>query len=261
MRKYLIYPSLLDAYQRMIDSDLIAEESWNITPEGGYRKTPDEIFADNRQALLDSINRVKGEPSEAADRGTVFNEIVDMAIAGRATPSRDDITDVASNVLFCQGTMNGKEYMFETGLILQAREYFSGAISQVRVQADINVDDAVVTLYGYADEVMPDRVCDIKTTTRYEFGKYAKHWQRHVYPYCLTKSGDCKDIQSFEFNVYKLYDSKKVCFCVGEVFKEEYSFNYSQSESEIRNILRSFIGWIERNREFITDRKIFGLSD
>ena len=261
MPKYVIYPSLLDAYQRMIDSDLMAEESWNITPEGDYRKTPDEIYQDNRQALLDSINRVKHEPSEAADRGTVFNELIDMAVENRSTPSRSDITDVKSDAIFAHGTMNEKEYLFEVNLIYDARDYLKGAMPQVRVDADIDVDGNTVHLYGYADEVLPSKVIDLKTTKRYEFGKYSKHWQRHVYPYCLTKSGECEDIKSFEFLVCKMYESASKGMFVGEYYKEEYTFNYQQSESEVRNILRSFIGWLENNRELITDHKIFGLSD
>lgn len=45
---------------------------------------------------------------------------------------------------------------------------------------------------------------DIKTTSRYEFGKYSDGWQRHVYPYCLISSGLVKDIDSFEYTAYHL---------------------------------------------------------
>lgn len=261
MPDFMIYPSLLDAYQRMLDSDILAEDSWNITPEGDYRKTPDEIYQANRQALLDAINRVSREPSEAADRGTVFNEIVDMAIAKSKTPSRPDITDVKSDTLFCHGTMNERVFAFETGLILQAMDYLNGAVSQVRCDADIDVDGKTVHLYGYADEVLPSKVVDIKTTSRYTFGKYERHWQRHLYPYCLTKSGDCEGITSFIFYVCKMYETGTPKMYIGEFYKEEYPFNFAYSEGELRQVLRSFIGWLESNREFITDQKIFGVGN
>ena len=35
-----------------------------------------------------------------------------------------------------------------------------------------------VELYGYIDELVRDTVYDIKTTSKYDFGKYEHGWQR-----------------------------------------------------------------------------------
>ena len=89
--RYKIYPSLLDKFQALLDSDIEAESFWNIDSETGEMKqTPDEIASQHEKELLDSINRVPCEPIEAADKGTCFNEIVDCLINGRAS-SREDL--------------------------------------------------------------------------------------------------------------------------------------------------------------------------
>ncbi len=52
----------------------------NVDNETGeYKKSPEEIEAELKQTLLDAINRVPFE-SEAADRGTAFNAIIDCYI-------------------------------------------------------------------------------------------------------------------------------------------------------------------------------------
>ncbi|MCM1452664.1 MAG: hypothetical protein NC102_10415 [Clostridium sp.] len=100
--KYCIYPSLLIAYQGLLDLEHAFEEPWNIVSEkahergeyldrevGDYKLTPDEMYLKLECDLLDSINRVYGRFGEAADKGTAFNEIVDCLIENRKS-SRED---------------------------------------------------------------------------------------------------------------------------------------------------------------------------
>ena len=82
--EYRIYPSLLDKFQAYLDSEQEADSFYNTDQETGEQKlTADEIADRHERELLDTINRVPREPSEYADKGTCFNEIVDRIIEHR----------------------------------------------------------------------------------------------------------------------------------------------------------------------------------
>ena len=78
--KYRIYPSLLDRFNEYRYIDAAIEKPWNAD------KTPSDVEAEIERGLLDAINRVPSE-SEAAERGTCFNNLVDAALAGMMTIS------------------------------------------------------------------------------------------------------------------------------------------------------------------------------
>ena len=78
--KYRIYPSLLDKYTTYLRADEEAESYFNIDSETGeYKKSPQEIEDELKRSLIDAINRVPFS-SEAADKGTAFNALIDMAV-------------------------------------------------------------------------------------------------------------------------------------------------------------------------------------
>ncbi len=78
--KYRFYPSLLDKFEQYLRADEQVESFWNVDNETGeYKKSPEEIEAELKQSLLDAINRVPFE-SEAADKGTAFNAVIDCYI-------------------------------------------------------------------------------------------------------------------------------------------------------------------------------------
>ena len=77
---YRIYPSLLDKFDKYLRADEEVENFWNIDNETGeYKRSPEEIEESLKQDLLDAINRVPFE-SEAADKGTAFNAIIDCYV-------------------------------------------------------------------------------------------------------------------------------------------------------------------------------------
>ena len=78
--KYRMYPSLLDKFEAYLRADEEVESFFNIDNETGeYKRSPEEIEAELKQSLIDAINRVPFA-SEAADKGTAFNALVDMAV-------------------------------------------------------------------------------------------------------------------------------------------------------------------------------------
>ena len=77
---YRMYPSLLDKFEAYLRADEEVESFFNIDNETGeYKRSPEEVEAELKQSLIDAINRVPFS-SEAADKGTAFNALVDMVL-------------------------------------------------------------------------------------------------------------------------------------------------------------------------------------
>ena len=140
---YRFYPSLLDAYKWYQASEQDEAEHY----------------------LINKINRVPFQ-SDAAEKGTWFNELIDLSLKGFEK--------------------HGECYL--TGCALDLVERLEGSIKQVYTSTILNVDGKIVELYGYADYVQED-----------ELGKYKDSIQLHLYPVSLIDDGN--EINYFEFLV------------------------------------------------------------
>lgn len=273
--KYRIYPSLLIAFQNLLDYEQVAEEDWNKVSEaahnrgeyldrdiGDYKLTPDEMYLKLEADLLDSINRIDGRFGEAAEKGTAFNEIVDCLIEHRKS-SRDDCniysTLNVSGIKVIRAEINGFTFDFDIQLCKDVAEYFKGSLTQYYTEATMETCYGSVMLYGYMDEWIDAVISDIKTTGSYKWGKFEKGWQRHVYPWCAIKSGMTTKVDAFEYLVVEwAYQRKGEPLRAKGVYRETYDYDHAESERKIRNMLESFIPWVEARREFIQDKRIFG---
>lgn len=198
--EYRFYPSLLDAYK------------WYQASE------QDEA----EQELINKINRVPFQ-SDAADKGTWFNELIDTSLKGLEK--------------------HGECYL--TGCALQLAERLQGAAKQVFTSTTLDVDGKIVELYGYIDYVKEDRVIDLKTTKSYELGKYKDSLQLHFYPFSLINEGN--DINYFEFLVCDF----------NNVYTESYKVDYEASKAILMDACRELIRFIEIKKHLVTDKKIF----
>ena len=237
--RYRIYPSLLDKFQSLLDVEQTIEEFWNLDSEGDYKETADEMSDRLEKELIDCINRVPHEPIEAADKGTCFNEVIDCLIANRKCEYEGmDIHsgEVAGNRVIT-AKLNGFEFNYDVALCKEVADNFTGAISQHRCEAVLPTKYGDVELYGYADEIVADVIYDIKTTGRYDFGKYGKGWQRHVYPWCLVESGQIADVLSFVYYVVVWSGgSSRNPILTAKVYPEVYTYNHDQSANALKNI-------------------------
>ncbi len=272
---YCIYPSLLIAYQSLLDYQLVAEEDWNKVSEaahergeyldhdiGDYKLTPDEMYLKLEADLIDSINRVDGRFGEAADKGTTFNEIVDCLIENRKSSREDCIIkskkDNNGNTVI-EARIHDFVFDFDLQLCRETADYFTGSIPQYLAKAVMSTDYGNVLLYGFADEWVSSQMFDIKTTGKYSWGKFEKGWQRHVYPWCAIESGDATEIESFTYYVIEwAYQRKGEPLKAKGVYLETYTYNHEESGVKIREILESFIGWLLSRKSFIQDQRIFG---
>lgn len=261
--KYKIYPSLLDSYQNYLDSDKNWEKFYGMSDEP--KITIDEYEEKCKKELIDKINRVPFD-NPAADKGTAFNIIVDCIkdrtksdkikvgreyekkVSGTFSHVGSEMSgdvEFTGKVLGYNVTYNNREFYFPIQLCNEFAHYYKGSLSQVYTEAILPTEYGDVLLYGFIDELMPDSVHDIKTTSKYYSDKYKKGWQRYVYPYCLNKQGN--DIHTFEFNATDFRNT----------YTESYTYKEERDIPILTDFVESFIEFLLANKSLITDKKIF----
>lgn len=251
--KYKFYATLLDGYQDYLRSAEIYQQYWGFSENPA--KTEEEFEAEQQQGLIDRINRVPFD-SEAADKGTAFNEVVDCLILGSNT-NREDMKIVSDKE---NGIINvnfkDRSFSFPISVCMEFANYYKGAIPQVYTEGIVQTRYGNVLVYGYIDELLPDKVADIKTTGMYSVGKFLHHWQHIVYPYTLQQEGN--DISDFEYNIAVFPKTER-----GEIktYTESYSFVPGRDIPKLRAHCERLIEFIELKRGMITDKKIFAQDE
>lgn len=245
-------PSILDAFQSLLDCESLYEKFYGTSENLSLEEYETKTFNE----LIDRINKVPFE-SEAMSKGSCLNEIVDCIVM-KTKSTRDDI-QIHSTERGIEATHGAYEFYFDKDMCKYLGEYFRGSLCQMYTEASITTKYGEVLLYGYPDYVREDMVYDLKTTSRYEFGKYSKYWQRHLYPYTLTKSGKCKDIKAFEFTAMLLKGgTARTPQIGGTIYPEVYDFNYGEAEQKLRGICEQFHVFLETNKGLIKNTKILG---
>ncbi len=245
--KYRIYATLLDAFGEYLNSDVIWDKYWGWSENPPH--TPEEFHEQQFQELIDRINR-KPFDSEAADKGTAFNELVDALIVKRK-PNDMEVDRIAENTGYSLIYKN-RTFTFPISLCCEFADYFKGALTQQRVEAILPTAYGNVLVYGVIDELMPTSVHDIKTTGSYTVGKFKDHHQHLIYPYALMQNGS--DVRTFEYNIVEFNKGGYVV----DTYTETYVFNPERDIPILTNHCEEFIRFLEENRELITDKKIFG---
>lgn len=248
--KFRIYATLLDAFMQLERAEVVWEKYYGFSQEPPC--TPEEFREKLEKELIDRVNRVPFE-SEAADRGTAFNELID-ALIERRKPKMMEVertTDLQYLVKF-----NGHEFKFPMQLCVDMAVGYKGSITQRRVSGVMKTMYGEVELYGVIDELMPMAVHDIKTTGSYSVGKFKYNNQHLVYPWALRQMG--VDLPTFHYDVVELGKPRKDGTCTVERYRETYVYDHSRDEQILRQRVEDFIVWLEMHRGEITDKKIFG---
>lgn len=248
--KYRIYATLLDSFMQLERAEVVWEKYYGFSQEPPC--TPEEFREKLEKELIDKVNRVPFE-SEAADRGTAFNEIIDALIENRKPKMMEveRMTDLQYLVRF-----NGHEFKFPMQLCVDMAVMYKGSITQRRVSGVMKTMYGDAELYGVIDELMPLAVHDIKTTGSYSVGKFKYNSQHLVYPWALAKMG--VDLPTFHYDVVELGKPRRDGTCTVERYRETYVYEHSRDEAILRERVESFIIWLEMHRSEITDKKIFG---
>lgn len=243
--KYRFYATILDTFWGYLNSDTVWEKYWGWSENPPH--TPEEFHEQQFQELIDRINR-KPFDSEAADKGTAFNEVIDALIENRFTREMW-IAEHDDNYLV---RYKEQTFSFPISLCREFAFYYKGALTQQRVEAILPTTYGNVLVYGVIDELMPTSVHDIKTTGSYTVGKFKDHHQHLVYLYCLNKNGI--PIKDFEYNVVEFGKNGNV---VG-TYTELYNYNPDTYIPKLISICEEFICFLNDNKDLITDLKIFG---
>ena len=147
--------------------------------------------------MIDRINRVPFE-SEAADKGTCYNELIDCLIL-KKKPEKEMEFKTHKDLGVIAAAYKSYIWEFPLDLTLKIRDYFKESIPQLHVSAPLETKYGTIELYGYIDELLPFKVCDLKTTGKYNAFKFKDNWQHKVYPYCLIENGNL--VSDFEYVV------------------------------------------------------------
>ena len=257
--KWRLTPSLLNKWTDLVNSDRDWESFYGDADEPSV--SPEDFYAKREQELLDAINRVPFV-SEPASKGTALNELLDCIIElrepkegvtiQRIMHDEDDKPRTHSFIV----TIDSFTFVFDSVLVFQLWTRFKDAICQYRCEAVMDTAFGPVILYGDADYILRDVVYDLKTTSRYSaYGKYAEGWQKDLYPWALTESGDVTGISGFEYTVVPL--SSRDNLITGEIKGEYFAYNHNASTGRLRAVCEAFIPWIEGHRNLIVHPRIF----
>ena len=244
MINYQFYATLLDSFEGYLNSSRTYQEYWGFSENPS--KTEEEYEQEQFQGLIDKINRVPFS-SEAADKGTAFNEVVDCIIENRTSTMMTIKSYKESGVIAVQF----KEHLFNFpfDLCIEFAKYFKGALTQQFTEGVIQTKYGPVRLYGYIDESLPFKTADIKTTGKYSAFKYKNNWQHIVYPFCLKQNGI--DVPEFEYVITDFKNS----------WTELYVYNEERDLPSLKMHCERFIEFLELNKDKITDIKIFGINN
>ena len=185
---YNIYPSLLDAYQQYVDSDIIWEKYWGFCDTPPH--TPEEFHDMQFQSVIDRINRVPYD-NEAVAKGTAFNEVVDCMIEHRKSDNIEveKIYDAEAKVIGLNAKIGERVFYFPITLCKEFADYYQGAVTQKYVEGILSTCFGEVKLYGFIDELLPLSVHDIKTASQYSVGKYKRNNQHFGLPILFVADG------------------------------------------------------------------------
>lgn len=139
---------------------------------------------------------------------------------------------------FEDAVLKNKPHAFENQIVEKARNMLP--TSRVE-QMPIKFTHQNIQFYGFADVVGEGKVIDIKTTSSYKTNKFQNNFQ-NLYMYALKDRG-CSSME------YIIYDFKEIHI---ETYPlATYDFGAMLHHMEL------FTEFLEDNRQFITDKKIF----
>lgn len=248
-------PSILDKFQDWLGSETLWEEYYGQSEEPKLSLAEwDEKL---EQDLIDACNGVETPSSRAADLGTCLNEALDCILLGLAS-TRDDVV-LSSTVGEIHAKKGENEFIFHTSDVVNLKSYVETCTPQRLVSATIKTCYGDVQLYGYPDYFKSSVVIDLKTTSRYEAGKYRDKWQRFVYPYILDKQGLIDDYKAFLFLVCKVSgDNQNNPYVELQLYTETYTDPLASFEDRIRGQVERFTEWFMecRRKGLVNDRLI-----
>lgn len=192
-----------------------------------------------KEEMLNKINRIKSPMPEAAAKGVAFEDCVNLVIKAGIAQHQ-----MLKGSFFEKQSGNFK-FNFKGDLILKIAHKLSACTKmQEYIQANVPTPVGLIKVYGFIDFSYTDKFIDLKTTGSYKNGKYKDYNQHKCYPLLAQLNG--RKIEDFLYYVTDFNDTYTENYKHTSVLKDEF----------IRDLVE-FTEFLEREREFITDKKIF----
>jgi len=205
MSKFLVTPSLLSSYNWYISE-------FNNKPE-------------SRQEWLDRLGKIRNPMSEPAQKGIDFEDKV------RKECKRFEDGSLVGYFLMKEDAKD-KEKLYNW-CSLDIAHKVQGGYWQEKLTKTIEFQGNQYVLYGKSDVIKENTIYDIKTTKKYEVGKFINNPQHAFYCYCAG-------IPNFK---YLVTDFK-------EVYEESYSNMTQETCLEyIKSYLGKFLAYLEIDSE------------
>lgn len=210
MVKYQIYPTLLDSFY------------W-------YKRGYNE-----KQELIDKINRVKSTIPEAAAKGVAFENVINILLKSNNHP-----------ILMDSEYYKSGDFTFGAEIVNKiAAKLINAKKQQEYIQANVQTPVGAIKVYGFIDYSYDDMFVDLKTTGSYKKDKYKINNQHKCYPLLAQLNG--RNINKFNYLVTDFTS----------MYIEPYIHSKSMVDEFIFNLVE-FTEFLEANRSIITDKKIF----
>jgi hypothetical protein len=205
--KYNFSPSLLNQFSLFLT-------------EEGFERDGEQIPFVSFEKLMDAINKVPYQTTEAQQKGIDFeNDVIEYAQGNK-------------------GILNGKD-IFYSNCIVEITDKLPNYFVAQRYVSKQHKD---ILFYGFCDVVGGARIIDIKTSSQaYSFGKFLNSHQ-NLYLWALQEHG----FKSMEY----LFTNFKTVY--PEIYHvENYSFD------NLLNQMQDFSEFVEDHRNLIYNQKIF----
>jgi hypothetical protein len=182
--------------------------------------------------LLNEFAKYLSSPS-LENRNALINRI------NRVSDFDDEtLAKFRKGVNFEDAVIKDKPSNFEKEIIDEVRSILPKNYTS---QLAVKFNHAGVQFYGYADVVGEGRVIDLKTTSNYKPNKFKTNFQ-NLYLFALKEKG-------FTQMEYIIYDFQTIHHEVYPIHNYDFSLQLHYMEM--------FTEFLDENRRFITDKKIF----
>ena len=180
-----------------------------------------EKYAVTEQDLIDKLNKVPFEETEAMTRGKRFEDVLQNPELGYS----------------CGGFEYDKE------VVDVFRRKVSGGVWQKYVEYTHESSQYIFKWYGYIDVIKQFRTIDIKNTSRYDYTKFDRYFQHMVYLLGANNMG--ANVNQHQYLIA----------CGKEWFEEIYPYQKELFISKLVEISTDLVGFIEAKADLISKEK------
>lgn len=233
---YFLYPSLIDAY---INFDNYA--GFYETYYSRSDKSPEHVRESLKSSLINSINRVF-TPNWYSERGNAFNNLIDYLMGNNVRGFFRYVYIEPEQTYIV--TRSSGSFAFPARIIDAFVEKFTECMVQHFTSAYIDTDVGRVNIYGFIDVLNAFSIHDIKLKKKLMPRQFYSNCQHLIYTYCIYQQTG--ELLPFYYDKTDLID----------IQTEHYQLRTSGFD-RIRRICEGLIGFVNENRDLITDTKIF----